>query len=56
MGQPVRTLFVGEMAAGERVIEWDARDDAGVLVPSATYIYRLESGGEVQSKGLMFLK
>jgi hypothetical protein len=56
MGQPVRTLFVGELAAGERVIEWDGRDDAGALVPSASYIYRLESGGEVQSKGLMFLK
>jgi hypothetical protein len=56
MGQPVRTLFVGEMAAGERVMEWDARDDAGLPVPSGAYVYRLESGGEVQSKALMFLK
>lgn len=56
LGQPVRTLLEGEIAAGERVVQWDARDDAGVQVPSGTYVYRLESGGEVQSKGLMFLK
>jgi hypothetical protein len=56
LGQPVRTLYEGEMAAGERVIEWDARDDAGVVVPSGVYIYRLESGDEAHSKGLMFMK
>jgi hypothetical protein len=56
MGQTVRTLVHEELPAGERVIAWDARDDAGALVASGTYVYRLESGGEVQSKGLMFLK
>jgi hypothetical protein len=56
MGQTVRTLVEGKMAAGEREIEWDARDDNGALVASGTYIYRLESGGEVQSKGLIFMK
>ncbi|MGH7492560.1 MAG: metallophosphoesterase [bacterium] len=56
MGQTVRTLVHEEMPAGERVIEWDARDDAGALVASGTYVYRLESSGEVQSKGLVFLK
>lgn len=56
MGQTVRTLLQGEMAAGEREIEWDARDHTGALVASGTYICRIQSGGEVQSKGLMFLK
>jgi predicted phosphodiesterase len=56
MGQAVRTLFAGEMTAGERVIEWDGRDDAGLIVPSGTYYYRLESGGEAKTRGLMFLK
>jgi hypothetical protein len=56
LGQPVRTLFAGEMTAGEQVISWDARDDAGLPVPSGAYVYRLKSGGEVQSKALMFLK
>jgi hypothetical protein len=56
LGQPVRTLYEGEMTAGERTIEWDARDDTGIVVPSGVYIYRLESGGEAHSKGLMFMK
>ena len=56
MGQTVRTLLEGEMPAGERVIVWDGRDDAGKIVPGGTYYYRLQSNGQAQTKGLMFLK
>ena len=55
-GQPVRTLLEGQMPEGEREIVWDARDDTGAIVSSGTYYYRLESGGQAETRGLVFLR
>ncbi|MDZ7290167.1 MAG: T9SS type A sorting domain-containing protein [candidate division KSB1 bacterium] len=56
LGRPVRALFVGEMNAGEQRVHWDGCDDNGFRVPSGTYVYRLESGGEVQTRKLMLVQ
>ncbi len=56
LGQTVRLLFDGKIAAGEHVIKWDGRDDDGFSVPSGVYLYRLESGGEVQTRKLILLQ
>jgi len=56
LGQRVRTLFDGDMPEGETAIQWDGRDDFGRKVPSGTYLYRLQSGGQVQTRKLLLLK
>jgi hypothetical protein len=56
-GHRVRTLFEGGMPADQPMtIQWDARNDAGELVPSGTYYYRLEFNGQTQTKGLVFMR
>ena len=56
LGQLIRTLYDGEMTAGEREMHWDGRDDRGFMVPSGAYLYRLESGDGVQSKKLLLVQ
>jgi 3-phytase len=56
LGQTVRLLFDGKIAAGEHVMQWDGRDNDGFSVPSGVYLYRLESGGEVQTRKLILLQ
>ena len=46
-GRHVRSLLRGNFAAGERVVVWDGRDDAGGQSPSGVYFARLRcNGGE----------
>ncbi len=56
LGQKVRTLVTGQVAAGYHQTLWDARDDNGALVGSGTYLYRLEAGNFVQTKKLVLMK
>ncbi len=56
LGQQVRTLFVGQMDPGEKIVNWDGRDEIGRNVASGTYIYRMTAGTFVQTKKMMFLK
>jgi 3-phytase len=56
LGQIVRTLIAGQMPAGEHLMSWDGRDDAGQIVPSGTYLFRLENGVQVQTKKLVLVK
>jgi flagellar hook assembly protein FlgD len=44
------------MPAGEHLMSWDGRDDAGQIVPSGTYLFRLENGVQVQTKKLVLVK
>ncbi len=44
LGQPVRTLALGEQAAGRHFIIWDGTDDQRRVLSSGVYFYRLESG------------
>ncbi len=58
MGQKVTTLVNGNMEVGSHSIIWDARDDAGHVVPSGVYIYKLtvEDANWQQTKKMVFLK
>ncbi|MGH7595825.1 MAG: FlgD immunoglobulin-like domain containing protein, partial [bacterium] len=55
LGQTVRVLLDGKIAGGEHVMQWDGLDNDGFSVPSGVYLYRLESGGEVQTRKLILL-
>jgi len=43
MGQKVRTLIAQRQQSGSHQAQWDGTDDAGQVVPSGIYVYRLSS-------------
>lgn len=49
-GRRVRAWADGAAAAGERIIDWDFRDDHGREVPAGRYYLRLEAGGDVVTR------
>ena len=55
-GRKVKTLFDGELAAGEHSFEWDATDDAGHRVATGVYLYRLTAGNITASKKMTLIK
>ncbi|MDZ7291771.1 MAG: T9SS type A sorting domain-containing protein [candidate division KSB1 bacterium] len=56
LGQAVRTLVNERKPAGEYNLSWDGRDDAGHLLSSGPYFYRLKVGEAVETRRLLFLK
>ncbi len=56
MGTTVRTLAVGRFSPGYHTVVWDGRDDAGQIVPTGVYIYRLKAKGATLTRKLMFVK
>ncbi len=44
-GRLVRTLFAGELPAGEHAVDWDGLDDGGRDAASGTYLIRLDADG-----------
>ena len=44
-GQMIRNLINQNLQAGDYNIEWDGRDENGLIVPSGTYIYSLDING-----------
>jgi glucose/arabinose dehydrogenase len=56
-GQLVRTLINREQSAGKQIIRWDGRDDAGQILASGAYLYRLKIGNElVATRRLLLVK
>ena len=55
-GRRVRVLAEGVFAAGEQVLTWDGRDDAGRALPSGVYFSRLEAEGRVESSKLVLAR
>jgi hypothetical protein len=55
-GRRLRTLLEGAMPAGRSEIVWDGRDEAGNDLASGTYLYRLETAGESQTRKLSLLR
>ena len=56
-GRLVRTLIDGEYyAEGTHTVTWNGRDDAGMPVASAAYIYTLEWGQFRQSRSMILAK
>jgi len=56
LGTLVRTLLSGTKEPGSYSVEWDGRDDAGNLVSSGLYLYRLSSGGVSRTGKAVLLK
>jgi hypothetical protein len=54
-GRLVRALGNGPRAAGTHSIRWDGRDDAGRPVAGGTYLFRLETGGRVETQKIVRL-
>jgi hypothetical protein len=50
LGREVRTLVAGVADAGSRAVIWDGRGAGGEAVPAGVYFYRLEGGGETESR------
>lgn len=55
-GRLVRTLVNGMTNAGAHQVTWNATDDAGQILPSGMYIYRLTSGALTASGKMVFVK
>jgi hypothetical protein len=50
LGRPIRTLWSGQMSAGENTVRWDGRDGQGRMVASGHYFYRLTLEGNGNSR------
>ena len=56
LGQEVRVLVDGDMEAGSFTATWDGKDEMGRQVSSGIYLYRIQAGGFLASRRMMFLK
>ncbi len=48
LGQPVRQVWKGPLAAGEHKLAWDGRDRQGRVVAAGVYLYRLQAGAQTR--------
>ncbi len=55
-GALVRTLVNGTVDPGDYRVTWDGCDDRGSTVPSGTYFYRIECGGQVTAQKTLRLR
>jgi len=52
----IATLLNGHLSAGEHRVVWDGRDDAGNMVASGVYIYRLQAGEFVANRKMLLVR
>jgi predicted acyl esterase len=55
-GREVRTLYSGYTPAGNHVIAWDGRDNAGAAVPSGMYVVHVRSENMIQSRKVSLVR
>ena len=55
-GQKVRSLVNTHKKAGRYSVQWDARNDAGELVASGIYFYKIHAGNFQKVKRMLLLK
>jgi len=55
-GKRIRKLIGNDLAAGPHEVVWHGRDEAGHVVPSGVYYYRLEAGKFHETKQMVLLK
>jgi len=56
MGQEVRRLLEADLAADRYSIQWDGKDALGRVVPSGTYLYRLEAKDYTKTRKMILLR
>ena len=56
LGQRLRTLLDRTLSAGTYRVEWDGKDETGMVVASGVYLYELSAGAFEQSKKMVLLK
>lgn len=56
LGRRVRALAHGEEAAGQRIVHWDGRDDAGAQLAPGLYVVRLSTGARVIVKRVALVR
>jgi len=56
LGQKVKTLINGVVAAGTHTAHWKGTDEAGKSVAAGIYLVRMEAGGVVLQKSMTLLK
>lgn len=56
LGQTVKTLATGVLAAGEHTVNWDGTNAQGNPVASGTYFIRMKSGDFQQQRKMTLLK
>ena len=55
LGQPVRQVWNGPLAAGEHRLGWDGRDGQGEAVAAGVYLYRLQMGEQTHIRKMVKL-
>ena len=53
LGQPVRHVWNGPLAAGEHRLGWDGRDAQGQPVAAGVYLYRLQMGDHTRIRKMV---
>ena len=53
LGQPVRRVWNGSLAAGEHRLAWDGRDTAGQPVAAGVYWYRLQVDDQTRTRKMV---
>ncbi|MCH7674893.1 T9SS type A sorting domain-containing protein, partial [candidate division KSB1 bacterium] len=56
LGQKVITLVDAKQVAGEHSIQWNGKNEAGNLVSSGVYLYRLKAENFVEMRKMMFIR
>jgi len=56
MGRPIRTLFSGYLAGGDRTLRWDGRDQNGIIVASGHYFCRMTTSKGTITKPMVVIK
>jgi hypothetical protein len=56
MGREIRSLINEEKSAGNYSVEWNGRNNNGLMVPSGVYLYRITAGNINLTKKMMLLK
>ena len=53
LGQPVRRVWAGSLAAGAHQLAWDGRDTQGQLVAAGVYWYRLQVDDQTSTRKMV---
>ena len=56
LGSKVRTLVSEKQSPGFFTVYWDGKNDMGNIVPTGTYIYRIQAGDYAATRRMVLIK